>query len=208
MSTARTIRRFSDETGRRRDAGALPAGGDVGAVGCQRAGLAVHRAALTGRARRGGRGGRRRPCDDRAGLRHGAPDARRRQSRGLVTTGRPTNCTTGPASSRRCCSPTSGSTRHRSCCSAARSTRRCRTSCWRPTPRARCLPDQLGVVRRRAAAARAVGVPEDWMLAGHIVVGWPHGRHGPVRRRPLGGVVCLDRWEAPASLVDVLDTEA
>ena len=25
----------------------------------------------------------------------------------------------------------------------------------------------------------AVGVPDDWMLAGHIVVGWPKGRHGP-----------------------------
>jgi nitroreductase len=45
----------------------------------------------------------------------------------------------------------------------------------------------------------AVGVPDDWMLAGHAVVGWPRGNHGPVRRRPLAEVVFLDRWEAPAS---------
>ncbi|MVZ99760.1 nitroreductase [Actinomadura sp. LD22] len=40
----------------------------------------------------------------------------------------------------------------------------------------------------------AVGVPDDWMLAGHIVVGWPRGRHGPVRRRPVAEVVYTDRW--------------
>lgn len=40
----------------------------------------------------------------------------------------------------------------------------------------------------------AVGVPDDWMLAGHIVVGWPKGKHGPVRRRPLADAVNLDRW--------------
>jgi nitroreductase len=45
----------------------------------------------------------------------------------------------------------------------------------------------------------AVGVPDDWMLAGHVVVGWPRGNHGPVRRRPLTEVVFLDRWDNPAS---------
>jgi nitroreductase len=44
----------------------------------------------------------------------------------------------------------------------------------------------------------AVGVPDDWMLAGHVVVGWPRGHHGPVRRRPLADVVFLDRWDQPA----------
>jgi nitroreductase len=44
----------------------------------------------------------------------------------------------------------------------------------------------------------AVGVPDDWMLAGHVVVGWPRGSHGPVRRRPMSEVVYLDRWETPA----------
>jgi nitroreductase len=45
---------------------------------------------------------------------------------------------------------------------------------------------------------RAVGVPEDWMLAGHVVVGWPRGSHGPVRRRPLAEVVSLDHWDGHA----------
>jgi nitroreductase len=45
-----------------------------------------------------------------------------------------------------------------------------------------------------------VGVPEGWLLAGHVVVGWPRGRHGPVRRRPLSQVVYLDRWDQPAPL--------
>jgi nitroreductase len=49
----------------------------------------------------------------------------------------------------------------------------------------------------------AVGVPDDWMLAGHVVVGWPRGRHGRVRRRPVSEAVFADRWDtpAPASLV-------
>ena len=50
-----------------------------------------------------------------------------------------------------------------------------------------------------ALLREAVGVPDDWMLAGHIVVGWPRGNHGPVRRRPLTGAVNLDRWDAPAT---------
>jgi nitroreductase len=49
-----------------------------------------------------------------------------------------------------------------------------------------------------ALLREAVGVPEDWMLAGHVVVGWPRGHHGPVRRRPLADVVFLDRWDQPA----------
>jgi nitroreductase len=44
----------------------------------------------------------------------------------------------------------------------------------------------------------AVGIPDDWLLAGHVVLGWPRGNHGPVRRRPLADVVHLDRWEQPA----------
>jgi nitroreductase len=49
----------------------------------------------------------------------------------------------------------------------------------------------------------AVGVPDDWMLAGHIVVGWPRGNHGPVRRRPLSEVAFLDRWGERAELAPV-----
>jgi hypothetical protein len=42
------------------------------------------------------------------------------------------------------------------------------------------------------------------MLAGHVVVGWPRGHHGPPRRRPLADVVFLDRWDQPAG--EILDT--
>lgn len=49
-----------------------------------------------------------------------------------------------------------------------------------------------------ALLREAVGVPDDWILAGHVVVGWPRGGHGPVRRKPLADVVFLDRWENPA----------
>lgn len=45
----------------------------------------------------------------------------------------------------------------------------------------------------------AVGVPQDWMLAGHVVVGWPKGRHGPLRRRPLAQSVSLDTWDGAAT---------
>jgi nitroreductase len=41
----------------------------------------------------------------------------------------------------------------------------------------------------------AAGIPDEWFLAGHIVVGWPRGRHGPVRRRPIADVVFRDRWD-------------
>ncbi len=41
----------------------------------------------------------------------------------------------------------------------------------------------------------ALGIPEGWMLAGHVVLGWPRGHHGPVRRRPLSEVVFRDRWD-------------
>jgi nitroreductase len=46
-----------------------------------------------------------------------------------------------------------------------------------------------------ALLREAVGVPDDWMLAGHIVVGWPQGRHGPLRRRPVAGAVNIDHWD-------------
>ena len=46
---------------------------------------------------------------------------------------------------------------------------------------------------------QAVGVPPDWLLAGHVVVGWPKGAHGPVRRRPLAGVVNFDYWDRPVA---------
>ncbi|OBB45228.1 nitroreductase family protein [Mycobacterium sp. 852002-51961_SCH5331710] len=45
----------------------------------------------------------------------------------------------------------------------------------------------------------AVGVPDEWALAGHVVVGWPRGRHGPVRRRPISDVVFRNHWDGERS---------
>jgi nitroreductase len=45
----------------------------------------------------------------------------------------------------------------------------------------------------------AVGVPDEWMMARHIVVGWPKGTHGPVRQRPLAAAVNMDHWDQPAA---------
>jgi nitroreductase len=42
----------------------------------------------------------------------------------------------------------------------------------------------------------AIGIPEPWVLAGHVVVGHPRGNHGPVRRRPLDDVVFHNEWDA------------
>jgi nitroreductase len=44
----------------------------------------------------------------------------------------------------------------------------------------------------------AIGVPDGWLVAGHIVVGWPEGKHGPLRRRPLAEFVNLDHWDQAA----------
>lgn len=41
----------------------------------------------------------------------------------------------------------------------------------------------------------SIGIPGEWFLAGHIVVGWPRGKHGPVRRRPLSDVVFRNQWD-------------
>jgi nitroreductase len=44
----------------------------------------------------------------------------------------------------------------------------------------------------------AVGVPDGWLLAGQVVIGWPQGAHGPLRRHPASRVTYLDRWGEPA----------
>ena len=42
---------------------------------------------------------------------------------------------------------------------------------------------------------QAIGIPDRWVLAGHVVVGWPRGHHGPVRRRPVSDVVFHNTWD-------------
>ena len=43
----------------------------------------------------------------------------------------------------------------------------------------------------------ALGVPDDWRMAGLAIVGWPEGNHGPLRRKPVAEVASLDRWDQP-----------
>lgn len=42
-----------------------------------------------------------------------------------------------------------------------------------------------------------VGIPDDWMLAALVTVGWPAGRHRTVSRKPLPEVAAVDRWDQP-----------
>ena len=48
-----------------------------------------------------------------------------------------------------------------------------------------------------AELREVVGIPDGWLLAGLLPVGWPVGRHGPVRRRPVAELAYRDRWGAP-----------
>ncbi|HET6949035.1 MAG TPA: nitroreductase family protein [Acidimicrobiales bacterium] len=52
-----------------------------------------------------------------------------------------------------------------------------------------------------------LGIPDDVVIAATVTLGVPEGRHGPVRRLPLGEVVYDDGWDEPAAwAVDPPDT--
>ena len=40
-----------------------------------------------------------------------------------------------------------------------------------------------------------VGIPDDWLIATLLTVGWPKGGHHPVRRKPLNEVAATDHWD-------------
>lgn len=42
-----------------------------------------------------------------------------------------------------------------------------------------------------------VGIPDDWLIATLLTVGWPKGGHHAVRRKPLHEVAATDRWDQP-----------
>ncbi|KMV23034.1 nitroreductase [Mycobacterium heckeshornense] len=44
-----------------------------------------------------------------------------------------------------------------------------------------------------------VGIPDEWLIAALVTMGWPRGRHKSVRRKPLGEVAVVDRWDRPWS---------
>jgi nitroreductase len=42
-----------------------------------------------------------------------------------------------------------------------------------------------------------VGLPDDYRVYAMMPIGWPVGRYGPVRRKPLRDVACRDRFGTP-----------
>ena len=49
----------------------------------------------------------------------------------------------------------------------------------------------------------AIGIPDEWVLAGHVVVGCPRGHFGPVRRRSVADVVFRNAWDGERA--DIID---
>jgi nitroreductase len=48
-------------------------------------------------------------------------------------------------------------------------------------------------------ARRTLGLPHSVQPVAVIPIGWPRGRYGPTRRRPLDEVLHLDHWGSPRS---------
>ena len=42
-----------------------------------------------------------------------------------------------------------------------------------------------------------IGIPDDWVIAALVTAGWPKGRHRTVRRKPLSEVAVVDHWDRP-----------
>ena len=40
-----------------------------------------------------------------------------------------------------------------------------------------------------------IGIPDSWYLAGLLPLGYPVGKHGPLRRRPVEDVTYADKWD-------------
>jgi nitroreductase len=47
-----------------------------------------------------------------------------------------------------------------------------------------------------------VGIPDDWVIASLVTVGYPKGGHGAVKRQPAEMVSCIDKWEVPFTAGD------
>jgi len=45
-----------------------------------------------------------------------------------------------------------------------------------------------------------LGAPAEYCPVGLLPIGWPQGRFGPTRRKPVEDVAFLDRWDAPFRL--------
>ena len=74
-----------------------------------------------------------------------------------------------------------------------------------------CLTTVLGIFEAQATF-EALGIPTDkgWMLAAAVSAGYPMGKWGMARRRPVEEVVYADRWGQPVawSTIDLGGTPA
>ena len=199
MSTCRSIRRFTNEPVDDATLARCLEAARWAPSGANAQQLALRRAAVASVPRGCREGGGPSARGHRTRLRDAADRPMTTTAAPPARTERRTSSTIAPESSRRCSSHRRNGRLRPSCSWAVPSTRRCRTS----SLAARALG--LGTCFTSSASyggepvlREAVGVPDDWMLAGHVVVGWPRGRHGPVRRRPLVEAVNLDRLDAPA----------
>jgi nitroreductase len=52
-------------------------------------------------------------------------------------------------------------------------------------------------VQAEAEFRDVLGIPDDWHLAALVIIGWPDGHHGPLRRKPLAQVAAQDHWSHP-----------
>jgi len=169
-------------TGQRCRSGPVSPGRDVGPLGCQRAGMSLHRPAVSGAAGHRGPGGGAGTGGDRARSNRATYELHDRA--GEFTSVLFTQQRYPSASELLLGGSIFPAIQNFLLSARALGLGACLTS-W-----ASYGGEQL--------LRQAVGVPDDWMLAGHVVVGWPRGRHGPVRRRSLDEVVYLDVWDEPA----------
>ncbi|MGA0862533.1 MAG: nitroreductase family protein [Ilumatobacteraceae bacterium] len=49
--------------------------------------------------------------------------------------------------------------------------------------------------RREPEIREVLSLPEPWAVHAVVPLGWPKGRHGPLRRAPLTDMVSWDRWQ-------------
>jgi nitroreductase len=49
--------------------------------------------------------------------------------------------------------------------------------------------------RREREIREVLSLPEPWAVHAVVPLGWPKGRHGPLRRAPLSDMVSWDRWQ-------------
>ena len=200
MSTARTIRRFTDAArsttptlARCLEAATwAPSGANAQAWR-----FVVLRSPRAAGGRRRGRGPG--ADGDRGGVRHDAARRRRRQPTAQRQPGHLRIARQGRRIHLGAVRSEASPDGLRACCWRARSSRRCRTSCSPPARRASAHVSPAGrPTAARQLLRRPLACPRTGCSPATSSSGWPKGRHGPVRRRPWQDAVNLDHWDEPA----------